>query len=727
MDDNDVTPDHRAQLAELATLCGIAPSYWSFFGEHVDVPTETLCTLLRAMGIPVKQPSDAPAALTAERDSRWSALIPATVVVRAGGGVVPIAVTEGNTAELQLVLEDGSTRDIELGALEYEVRWIDGSQIARREVPLPTDLPLGWHELHALERDAITGRIVRSVCATLVVAPQRLSEPPARPHHNGRSWGVMAQLYSTRSHDSWGMGDFADLGQLAAITGREGADFLLINPIHAGGVVAPIEPSPYLPATRRFISPLFVRPERIAEYDSLAPEQRAVADEAHARASDLNSDASTLDRDAAWAAKLIALELVAAVPRSTERQAEFDAFVAEGGKQLADFALWSALQGDPRAAMPGGVTGELREYDSAEIAALREQLTDRVAFYSWLQWVADDQLAAAQVAARKAGMQIGIMHDLAVGVHPLGSESWAASDVYARNINVGAPPDMFNQQGQDWSQPPFLPRALERTGYAPWRDMIRHLLRHAGALRIDHIIGLFRLWWIPAGQDGSVGTYVYYDHEAMLGVLLLEAERAGAVIIGEDLGNVEPWVRDYLVERGVLGTSVLWFEQRDGWPLPREAYRVAALATVNTHDLPPTAGYLAEEHVDLRERLGLLTQPVDEVRAEAREERERMLQVLGERGLIGWEPTEEETIIGLHRYLAGGPSLLFGVSLVDAVGERRAQNQPGTFREYPNWCVPLADGDGNVVLLDDLAGNARFRALCAAVDAELGAGNCVPA
>jgi 4-alpha-glucanotransferase len=244
--------------------------------------------------------------------------------------------------------------------------------------------------------------------------------------------------------------------------------------------------------------------------------------------------------------------------------------------------------------------------------------------------------------------------------------------------------------------------------------MLRTVLRHAGAVRIDHIIGLFRLWWIPQGNSPADATYVTYDHDAMIGILALEAHRAGAVVIGEDLGNVEPWVRDYLLDRGVLGTSILWFEKdADGNPLPPEDYRRLALSSVTTHDLPPTAGYLAEEHVALRERLGLLTEPVEQVRRAARAEREAMLAVLRERGLLGDDPSEREVVEALHRYVLRTPSVLVGVSLADAVGERRAQNQPGTDQEYPNWKVPLADGAGRLVLLDDLFTNARLRSLAA--------------
>jgi 4-alpha-glucanotransferase len=301
-------------------------------------------------------------------------------------------------------------------------------------------------------------------------------------------------------------------------------------------------------------------------------------------------------------------------------------------------------------------------------------------------------------------------------VHPEGADAWALGDVLARGIGVGAPPDMYNQQGQNWSQPPLRPDALARAGYLPYRDMLRTVLRHAGAIRIDHILGLFRLWWIPDGAGAAQGAYVRYDHDALVGILCLEAARAGAVVIGEDLGTVEPWVRDYLSDRGVLGTSVLWFEQRDGSPLPPEKYRRLALATVTTHDLPPTAGYLADEHVALRERLGLLTEPVAVVRRQAEAERDAFIGMLDDRGLLSEDPSEREIVEALHRVVMQTPSVLVGVALVDAVGERRAQNQPGTSDEYPNWRVPLADGAGRLVTVDELFDNPRLQSLVAVLN-----------
>ncbi len=293
------------------------------------------------------------------------------------------------------------------------------------------------------------------------------------------------------------------------------------------------------------------------------------------------------------------------------------------------------------------------------MAAWRDENTERVLFYAWLQWVADEQLERAQASARAAQMSIGVMTDLAVGVHPEGADAWALQRVLARGMSVGAPPDMYNQQGQNWSQPPWQPRALEAAGYVPFRDVVRAAVRHCGALRIDHVIGMFRQWWVGADAEASDGVYVQFDHEALMGIVVLEAFRAGAIIIGEDLGTVEPWVADYLASRGILGTSVVWFEKEgDGRAKRPEHYRDDTLACVSTHDLPPTAAYLAGEHVTLRAELGLLTADPDVLLAEARAERGDMVELLQERGWVSPHPTDEEIIGGLNTLVMNTPSPL---------------------------------------------------------------------
>ena len=698
------------ELGRLAAAYGVAREFEDFRGERRVISARTIAAVLTALGLDITSHESVTAALADLEDEPWRAVLPPSTVLREGQGAhLPVHTDAGDVVRVRLELEDGDRRELAPLELWAPPREVDGTVRTRRTYEIPADLPIGWHEIVAETGSS-------DVRAPLAVAPRALPDPGAGLAR-GRGWGFMAQLYSVRSRDSWGIGDLADLRELTGIAGARGADFLLVNPLHAAEATQPLTASPYLPTTRRFPNPLYIRPEDIREYAYLSDAQRAAVTAAAERVRAANLDAGPIDRDRAWEAKRAALQVIYAAPRSEARQLELERFRAGEGQGLEDFALWCALdERFERGQWPAGaasVTAPL-------VGELRAQVADRVDFHAWLQWVLDDQLRSAQAAAEDAGMGIGIMHDLAVGVHPAGADVWSMPDLLARGVSVGAPPDWFNQQGQDWSQPPFRPDALARLGYTPIRDLVRTMLRHAGAVRIDHIIGLFRLWWVPAGMTADQGTYVRYDHEAMIGVLLLEAHRAGAVVIGEDLGTVEAWVREYLAERGVLGTSVLWFEKtRDDRPRPPEEFRRLALAAVTTHDLPTAAGYLAEEHVTLRDRLGLLRDPVEEVRRHARQERARFLEVLTARGLLPAEPTEREIIEALHRYLALTPSVLLGVALVDAVGDRRTQNQPGTDGEYPNWKLPLTDAGGQVVLIEDLAETPRFASLVSSVTGEL--------
>nr|WP_300339454.1 4-alpha-glucanotransferase [Actinomyces sp.] len=704
------------RLRQLAEAHGVTTRHWDYHGNPTSPSRQTLVAVLAALGVPAATDEEVEASLGEVEIAPWRQVLPATVVARAGAQTpVVVHLPDGAPLRVEARLEDGGVRELSQVDDWTPAREVDGVMTGQATVLLPADLPLGWHELVAEIGQSWAGP-ERTVTAALAVTPDRLELPAAL---GGRGWGAMAQLYSTRSRGSWGVGDLDDLTEVLSFLGDEGADFLLINPLHAAEPTVPMTPSPYLPVTRRFVNPIYIRPENILEVSRLSGPRRSLVQWAAEEVQPASLSAAPIDRDAAWKAKSEALEVIFAAGRSRARQRDFERFRAEQGQGLERFALWSALteKYGPMEQWPE----HLREADSAFVANEARTLTERIDFFAWLQWIVDEQLCRAQAEAKASGMALGVMEDLAVGVHPRGADVWTTPQAFAPGMAVGAPPDMYNQLGQNWSQPPWSPVYLAEHAYQPLRDMARTVLRHAGALRVDHIIGLFRLWWIPEGMGADQGAYVRYDHEAMVGIVMLEAYRAGAVIIGEDLGTVEPWVRDYLASRGILGTAVLWFEnQDDGWPKQPEAYRRLSLATVTTHDLPPTAGYLADEHVALRESLGLLTEPVDQVRAQARLERERMLTRLREHGLLGEHPSEREVVEALHRYLARTPSVLMAVALVDGVGDRRAQNQPGTDQEYPNWKQPLCDGAGDVVLVDDLPANARLASLLATVRESLG-------
>ena len=695
------------KLRELAETVGVSTGFWDWYGNWKHVEDASLIAVLNSLGFSLSfDPSEAEIndAFRRNEDFAWAAPLPPTTVCRQGNEAeIPVHVPHGMGVWCHVETEDGYHHELEQLDRPIPPRMVDGNLVGRATFKIPNWLPQGWHRIVARHEDG-------SECSsTLIVVPQRLS---CRLDDGHKRWGVAAQLYSTRSSGSWGMGDTQDLADLTAIVARDGANFLQVNPLHAPQPCFPQETPPYLPVSRRWASPLYIRPEAIDEYARMDGKERGVITR-YAHAS--RSQEDIIDRDLSWKSKLKALRKIFEIPRSITRQAQFEHFCAEGGESLENFALWSALvfeNGDIELPAP------YASINAPEVEQARQRLAGEIEFWQWCQWIVFDQLIRAQESAHRLGMDMGIMSDLAVGVHSLGSEIWSMPEIFAPGMSVGAPPDMYSQQGQNWSQPPWSPRGLAKAGYAPLRDMLRSVLSYSGAVRIDHILGLFRLWWIPEGMEASAGAYVSYDHEAMVGIVLLEAQRAGAVVIGEDLGTVEPWVRGYLNDRGILGTSVLWFEKEgSGWPLWPDHYRRSCLAAVTTHDLPPTLGYLEGVHTQLRNRLGLLVEDLDQVLEADRVERERMVSRLNEGGFIhNDEPSEEELVMGFHAYLAASPALLLAVSLVDAVGEKAPQNLPGTSDQYPNWCIPLHGSDGEEAHIEDLAASEKVHAFLANVN-----------
>ncbi|MGW1538883.1 4-alpha-glucanotransferase [Streptomyces sp. NPDC002309] len=672
-------------LCRLAESYGVAPSYSPAPDRTVAASAAALTRTLAALGVDASTPEAVRGALAVRRAELRDRLLPPTVV--GWGGAAPEALAglpEGT--RLRIETEQGETRDRAEG------------------------LPPGVHRLTVTAPDG------RTAAAHLIAAPSRL------PTSAARSYGLLVQLYSLLSRRSWGMGDLGDLDELAAWAGRSlGAGFIQVNPLHAGVPGAPTDPSPYRPSSRRFPDPVHLRVEAVPEYAYADDRERvrALAERAgRLRRAVLEKDA-LIDRDAVWELKREALELAGEVPLGPGRRAAYCDYLAEEGEALEDHATWCALaevHGSEWHTWPEG----LRDPRSPETARARRELMHRVDFHSRLAWLTDAQLAAAQRTAREAGMRVGIVHDLAVGVHPGGADAWAQQRYFATGMSVGAPPDAFNSRGQDWGLPPWRPDRLAESGYAPFRGLLRGLFRHAGALRIDHVMGLFRLWWVPVGLPPTEGAYVRYDAEAMLAVLVLEASRTGATVIGEDLGTVEEGVREALRERGVFGTSVLWFErdwEGDGRPLPPDSWRADCLATATTHDLPPTAARLTGEHVELRDRLGLLGGTLDVERATAAADTGEWLALLTRLGLLrgtgGGRGTgaEEAEVRAVHRYLLRTPARMIGVWLPDGVGDRRPQNLPGTWDEYPNWRLPIADAEGRAVTLEGLASSTRLRSL----------------
>jgi len=701
-------------LVELAHAHGVATSFGDWRGGGAEASSSAIVAVLQALGVDAHDSAAIERALADVRAAPWRRTLPPYVVARSGRSArVPVHVPHGDPVSVAVALEDGGRRELRQVMVWVDPREVDGALVGEATFEIPDDVPLGYHELLATSGE-------RSARGRLIVVPDRI-ETPAQ-----RAWGFMLQLYAVRSSDSWSMGDLHDLRELATWSASElGAGFVLVNPLHAASAAPPMEPSPYFPASRRFINPIYLRVEDIAEVASLRPDDVAAAAEPLREKNAVDED---IDRDAVWAAKRRVLEAAFKARRDVARQVAFADFVETQGEALADFATWCALadkHGLPWQDWPE----ELRDPRSVSVTDFRAAERELVDFHCWLQFLCVQQLDDVQRSARAAGMPIGVLLDLAVGVSPAGADAWALQHVLAPGVTLGAPADMYNQQGQRWNLPTWHPGRLAEAGFGPFRDLVRASFAHGGGLRVDHVIGLFRQWWVPDGALPADSTYVRLDHEAMVGIVLLEASRAGALVVGEDLGNVEPWVRDYLRDRGVFGTSILWFEHDDaGRPRRPGDWRELCLATVTTHDLPPTAGYLTGEHVEIRAELGLLERDAAEERAADEADRLAWIENLGNCGLLEAsvveavttvpepgtvpprrahlpariEPHVDALVEALHGYIARTPARLVGVYLPDVVGDRRPINQPGTIDEYPNWRVPMTDAKGRPVLLDDL-------------------------
>ncbi|KIT17597.1 4-alpha-glucanotransferase [Jannaschia aquimarina] len=481
--------------------------------------------------------------------------------------------------------------------------------------------------------------------------------PPSLSNHPG--WGVFCQLYEIRSARSWGIGDFADLADLATICGEAGADFIGINPVHALFTSRPDHCSPFSPSNRQFLNPLYIAPDKVGcTRPSMA-------------------DGDLVDYEAVAQAKLPALRAAfdAAAP-----DAGFDAFVEVGGTSLWRHALFEALSH----VHGGGWTGWPEPFHDPAGPAVRKFADENAAeirFHLWLQWIASEQLAVAQTAAKSAGMRIGLYLDLAVGEALDGSAAWSGGDTILPGVTVGAPPDVFSESGQNWQLAAPSPTGLRARDFAPFRDMIEAQLRHAGALRVDHAMALWQLFLIPQGKDAAEGTHLRYPFADMLRTLGAVSRAREAIVIGEDLGFVPDGFRDAMNRANILSYRIVYFEQSEtGFAAPSE-YPEMALACLSTHDLPTFSAWRAGNDIDLREEHGLVSPEASaQHRAHRKWERTALSKAVG---ATGSDP--DKLLDAVHGFIARTPCLIAGVRLADLVGPERPTNLPGVVDGYPNW------------------------------------------
>ncbi len=713
-------------LARLAAAHGIDVDYEDVWGDRHQVPDATLEALLAAMGVHASDEAASLAVLRAIDDAQDARRVAPLVVLRENVRPwtlhlrLPASMADAPLS-VRATAEDGTPcADAAVAVLRRSPPAREDSPCAGVEIALTAGLPPGYHRL-----DFIVGaEVVASTCCA--IAPASCYQPAAL--QESRTWGAAAQLYGLRSDRNWGIGDFTDVKTLIGLWGDRGAGIVGVSPLHALFPARPDHASPYSPSSRLFRNILFIDVEAVAEFGDCAAARALVHSESfQARLAELR-DAQLVDYAGAAAAKRQVLEMLYRHFRERylagddPRAEAFRAFVIAGGAALRQHALFDALHEhflrDDAAAFGWPAWPEpYRDPASAAVAQFAAENAERVEFHAYLQWQAEQQFEAAAEQAKALGLAVGIYADLAVSIDRGGAEAWAHQDLYALGASVGAPPDTLSKDGQDWGLPPLIPHRLRDAAYAPFLATLRANMRNAGALRIDHVMGLARLFWVPTGGRPADGAYVRYPFDDLLGLVALESHRHRCMVIGEDLGTVPDKVRVALADNAILSYRVLIFERdEDGEFKPPEAYPVEALATASTHDLPTLSGWWAGEDIALREQHGLLAPSADRSTL-LRERANDRLQLLSALDHAGLSPPTSHADSAAHpamsaplmraiqTFLARSPARICVVQLEDVLGLRDQANLPGTIDAHPNWRrkLPLA--------LERWADDERFGAL----------------
>jgi 4-alpha-glucanotransferase len=692
--------NNRATIEHVARLVGIEPRYTDGLGRTREVADGTLLALIEAFGLPA-DPARAMCALAEEEQGAPLGLSPVHLVAaEATHHTLTLRLPKGCSDVIwSCRLENGEQRSgLSVGVSQTEP---EGFLMS-----LPDRLPLGYHRLD-LEAGGITARL------SLIVAPDRC-HLPAELGPGTHKWGLSCQLYGLRSAANWGIGDFSDLARLARAAGSYKAAALGINPLHALFAAEPLHISPYSPSNRSWLNYLYIDVTVVPGFAEDETVRELTGGGWFAATHNAARSSAVIDYGAVAACKRPVLEALFRRFRISEFGADgaargrrgeaFREFQQRGGRALADFAVFEALDehhgADSRAAGWRGWPKAMQDPNSHEVAEFADAHRDRIEFFQFLQWEADRQLAAASTAGREGGLSIGIYRDLAVGADPNGAEAWADQELVATGASIGAPPDAFNQTGQDWGLAPVNPLVLRRQCFAPFVASIRANMRHAGILRMDHVMSLSRLYWVPVGMEATEGAYVTYPVGDLLRLVALESCRQQCVVVGEDLGTVPEGFREMMRSANLLSCRVLSFERRsDGSFAPPGQYPALAAASAATHDLATLRGFWLGTDIAWRRSLDLYP---DAAAAEAdavrrRHDRDLLLQALVAEGFLEPERLGEflsdsgaptftpELGDAILSYLARSRARLMLVQLEDVVGESEQANLPGTTEEHPNW------------------------------------------
>jgi 4-alpha-glucanotransferase len=732
----------QALLARLAERAGIATDYYDIAGTLHFTSDDTKRAILIAMGFAIDTTASLMQTLQEWDDRPWQRPCDPVRILRDGEAGGPLS--------CYLVLEDGKEGSLTVewqirdeanavvqesragpGLTAAEVRFLKGQRHVRVEIPAPHGLSLGYYTVTILAESLVGGG---EGSMRIIVAPRQCYIPPPL-EVNQRLWGLALQLYSLPSDRNWGCGDFTDLERIVEWAGKElGAGVIGLNPLHALRNTAPYHISPYAPYSRLYLNELYIDLDQLPEWHESEEAQQQFLDPEFQAALRALRQTRQVDYNAVATAKRTMLELAyntfiaeaysgdePHLQPNTERARRLELFIQSEGTPLELYATFQALEEErwriqststtwhdwpKQFLMPGQ---PVREYANRH--------RKRIRFFQYIQWVASEQLNEVQRTAEQLAMPIGLYHDMALGADRNGAEAWIYQSVLALGADCGAPPDSFAPEGQNWGLPPINPHALRSSGYELLIQLLRNNFRSGGAIRLDHVMAFFRLFWIPRGRPASEGTYVHYPFEDLLAIVSLESVRSHTLVIGEDLGTVPDWVREQLAKARVLSYRVFYFERGwDGaWKSPGD-YPSQSLAVTTTHDLATLAGFWSGEDLQVRFRLGAFHD--DAAHRQAWEERQRdkarILNALQREHLLPTGVTEDlatvpvmttELCHAIHLYLARTPSYLVLANLEDGLGELSQTNLPGTIDSHPNWTRKYS------IPVDHMLHDARLRQL----------------